>query len=169
MAKSGAGQLGFLQKHSVSCEHYQRIQTRQSCRQDKRWATFAITNDKGWTMNKKDRQLVFEKTNGHCAYCGKELAKGWHLDHIKPIWRNNPTVNEAIRGTDTVDNAFATCPRCNNWKSVHSLERFREEIGKQGERLRRDSASFRLAEDYGQVTEMKRKPVVFYFETMDSH
>ena len=119
-------------------------------------------------MTKADRQLVFEKTDGHCAYCGVKLKKGWHLDHVKPIWRDNPTVNEGIRGTDTVDNAFATCPRCNRWKTVHSLERFREEIGMQVERLRRDSAPFRLAEDFVQVLEMSRKPVVFYFETIDS-
>ena len=125
----------------------------------------------GWLrkvrMNKKDRLLVYKKTDGRCAYCGVELPeKGWHLDHIIPIWRGNQTVNPKLRGADTVDNAFATCPRCNRWKSVHPLERFREEIGMQVERLRRDSAAYRLAEDFFQVEETSR-PVRFYFEKMN--
>ena len=35
----------------------------------------------------KDRQLIFEKYNGHCAYCGCELKKGWHMDHAYPVER----------------------------------------------------------------------------------
>ena len=114
-------------------------------------------------MNKADRQIVYLKMGGRCAYCGVKLKKGWHLDHIKPLWRDNPTVNEKYRGEDTVDNALPSCARCNRWKSAHSLERFREEIGKQVERLRRDSAPFRMAEDFGLV-EQTHEAVNFYFE-----
>lgn len=37
-------------------------------------------------MNKK-RQIIFDKYNGKCAYCGCELQKLWHIDHIEPIVR----------------------------------------------------------------------------------
>ncbi len=29
---------------------------------------------------KKQRELIFNKYGGKCAYCGCELAKGWHID-----------------------------------------------------------------------------------------
>lgn len=36
---------------------------------------------------KADRQKIFDKFNGHCAYCGCELQKGWHVDELKPCKR----------------------------------------------------------------------------------
>lgn len=38
-------------------------------------------------MKKADRQKVFEKFGGKCAYCGCELTKGWHVDEIEPCRR----------------------------------------------------------------------------------
>ena len=35
----------------------------------------------------KDRQIIFEKYSGKCAYCGDELKKGWHMDHANPVER----------------------------------------------------------------------------------
>jgi 5-methylcytosine-specific restriction endonuclease McrA len=40
-----------------------------------------------------NRQKIFEKYNGHCAYCGCELVKGWHIDELLPCVRNYKTVN----------------------------------------------------------------------------
>lgn len=39
-------------------------------------------------MNKRERQLIFDKTGGKCAYCGEVLGKSWHADHIVPIRRD---------------------------------------------------------------------------------
>ena len=118
-------------------------------------------------MTGTQRQQVYDKTGGHCAYCGCELpSKGWHLDHIIPVYRGHDGVNPRFRGLDTVENALPACPRCNRWKSVMSVETFRGEIGAQVARLRRDSAAFRLAEDYGQVAYVLA-PVVFYFESQN--
>ena len=33
------------------------------------------------------RQKIFDKYNGHCAYCGCELQKGWHVDELEPCKR----------------------------------------------------------------------------------
>lgn len=38
-------------------------------------------------MNKQDRQKIFDMYNGKCAYCGCELKKSWHVDHIEPVNR----------------------------------------------------------------------------------
>lgn len=39
-------------------------------------------------MKKSDREIVFNKYGGKCAYCGTELLKGWHVDEVKPVVRN---------------------------------------------------------------------------------
>jgi 5-methylcytosine-specific restriction endonuclease McrA len=43
-------------------------------------------------MKKADREKVFNKYGGRCAYCGDPLQKGWHVDEIKPVRRNRKYV-----------------------------------------------------------------------------
>ena len=53
-----------------------------------------------------DRQKVYEKYNGHCAYCGKAIAiRDMQVDHILPK-RNG--------GTDDIDNLNPSCRLCNH-------------------------------------------------------
>lgn len=35
-------------------------------------------------MRKKDREIVFNKFGGLCAYSGTPLKEDWQIDHIKP-------------------------------------------------------------------------------------
>lgn len=124
-------------------------------------------------MNKKDRQIVFDKYGGKCAYCGCELQKGWHVDHIQAAFHNwsDEDVNRFLkqdRGKNTIENYNPACPRCNRWKGTWSIEQFRNEISLQLERLERDSAPFRMARDYGLIktTDIEVK---FYYETLSNH
>lgn len=43
-------------------------------------------------MKKSDRELVFNKYSGRCAYCGCTLEKGWHIDEIKPVRRKRKLI-----------------------------------------------------------------------------
>lgn len=116
-------------------------------------------------MSKRDK--VFAKYKGKCAYCGCELQKGWHIDHVEAVyrgWKDEHLQRSKIkRGSDDIENYNPSCPRCNRWKSTWTIEQFRAEISKQIERLKRDSPQFRLAMDYGIINETKQ-PVKFYFE-----
>lgn len=38
-------------------------------------------------MKKADRQAIFDKYGGKCAYCGCVLEKGWHVDELEPCRR----------------------------------------------------------------------------------
>jgi hypothetical protein len=38
-------------------------------------------------MKKADRQRIFDKYDGRCAYCGCGLEKSWHVDEIEPCRR----------------------------------------------------------------------------------
>lgn len=131
-------------------------------------------------MKKSDRELIYNKYGGRCAYCGCELQKGWAVDHIVPCYRTDndeeyirrfthPKRTEPIphRGKDCIENYNPSCRRCNGWKSTFSVEQFREEIKLQPTRVRVVSTGFRLAEDFKQIQETNN-PVVFYFETFST-
>lgn len=121
-------------------------------------------------MGKKkiNRQEVYDKCGGHCAYCGKEITfKQMQVDHIKPLYRNDDVITleswGVERGTDEIDNLLPSCARCNRWKSTFSLEMFRKEIELQMERLNKYNNNYRLAKDFGLLVETNCE-VVFYFE-----
>ncbi|HEJ9689523.1 TPA: HNH endonuclease [Proteus mirabilis] len=108
---------------------------------------------------------------GRCAYCGELPEKGWHADHVEPIYRKIDRVNGKIVATgvcfnpenDTQENLVPACAPCNLFKSVYSVEVFREEIKKQADRARKSSVNFRTAERFGMI-ELVDKPVIFWFE-----
>ena len=80
------------------------------------------------TISKKMREAVYNKYDGHCAYCGKELPKkGWQLDHLIPYQRERfgRYTEEQI---ECFENYMPACRRCNHYKRAHSLEVFRRYI-----------------------------------------
>lgn len=110
------------------------------------------------------RDKVRAKFGGKCAYCGKPLGRVFHEDHVAPIYRGwMKDKRPEWAGKDVEENLFPACPRCNLWKKTFTVDQFRAEIAMQVDRLRRDSAAFRLAEDFG-VVEQTEKPIVFWFE-----
>jgi 5-methylcytosine-specific restriction endonuclease McrA len=78
-----------------------------------------LENRKGQVCGK--RQTVYEKTDGHCAYCGTELGKlkNMTLDHIVPL---------SLDGGNGVNNMFPACLTCNQAKGALTVEQFREKI-----------------------------------------
>lgn len=126
-------------------------------------------------MTKKDRQLVFDKYKGRCAYCGCELVKGWHVDHIQAIRRNDSDesiermnkirTTPLVRGKNLIENYNPACRQCNIWKSTYSIEQFRKEIAEQIKRLNDYNANYRNAKRYGLIIETNID-VKFYFETI---
>ncbi len=114
-------------------------------------------------MTKKQRQLIFDKYNGRCAYCGCELQPGWHVDHLKPIRRHLRKDGCRHPKRDCVENCMPACASCNINKHSMSLEEFRKLVGGFIKSLNRDSTQYKIAKRYGFVVEVE-KPVVFYFE-----
>lgn len=81
------------------------------------------------------RKQVYEKCNGHCAYCGCKLDyKDMQVDHVKSVFYYN--------GTNDIDNLLPSCRMCNFYKSTFTLEEFRKNL---------------------ETFEIK-KEVIFYFE-----
>ncbi len=113
-------------------------------------------------MKKQERQQIYDKYGGKCAYCGCELPKRWHADHIEPIRRNsNGTSIHPER--DVLENYNPSCPQCNRLKNSYSLEYFREVIQRYVNSLNSYSVQYQMAKKYGLVKETNTK-VKFYFE-----
>ena len=104
---------------------------------------------------KIDRQKVYEKYNGHCAYCGKGITiKDMQVDHILPK-RNG--------GTDDIDNLNPSCRLCNHYKRAADIGTFRNDLlGGLMDRLMKIYI-FRVALDYGMIT-INGWDKKFYFE-----
>ena len=116
-------------------------------------------------MNKKDRELIFNKYGGKCAYCGCNLQKGWHIDHIEPIVRNwlNGTFEKPEN--ENLENYNPSCPSCNIQKNSYTLEQFRQNIKQFVSYLNKYSTQYKFAKKYGLVSENEIE-VKFYFETL---
>jgi 5-methylcytosine-specific restriction endonuclease McrA len=134
-------------------------------------------------MTKADRQVVFDKYGGRCAYCGCGLTKGWHVDELKPVRRLYEDHYEKVDGKHKwstrligythpdrlhIDNQMPACASCNINKHSGSLEEFRALISGFMKHLNEVSTQYKIAKRYGLVTE-NVKPIVFYFETFNQH
>jgi 5-methylcytosine-specific restriction endonuclease McrA len=126
---------------------------------------------------KVDREIIYDKCNYRCAYCGEQLLfKDMQIDHIIPQSnfimhiKNKYKVPEFLKhltenDLNHYDNLLPTCRVCNKWKDTFDLESFRYELSEQTKRLTQYSSSYRIAKKYGLIEETK-KPIVFYFETI---
>lgn len=111
--------------------------------------------------------MVFEKYNGKCAYCGCELPKIWHIDHLLPVVRSPRTGIKEFPERDKIENLMPSCPSCNINKHSDSLERFRDLIKGFTKSLNEYSTQYKIAKRYGLVSE-NEIDVKFYFETIGS-
>ena len=65
-------------------------------------------------MNKKQREQIYNKHKGRCAYCGDKIEfKDMQVDHFKP---------KHLGGKDEMDNYMPSCRACNFYKATFGLE-----------------------------------------------
>ena len=122
-------------------------------------------------MNNKDRQVVFDKYGGKCAYCGCELAKGWH---VSKLLSEAPEVNERgefVFKNDTIENKLPSCASCNmsrtrdNYGVTYTtIEDFRKQI-LYNLYFVQSFSYYQRCLRFGLIKE-DIKPIVFYFETV---
>ncbi len=106
-------------------------------------------------LSKAERIEVYNKTFGHCSYCGCVMElKEMQADHFKPLYNG---------GEDILDNLIPSCRSCNHYKSTCDLETFRKSIERFPEVLLRDSVTYKNAVRYGLVIP-KPAPIIFFFE-----
>lgn len=108
---------------------------------------------------------ILKKSNGCCWYCGIQLDKSnYTSDHV---------VSKKNGGTDSIDNLVPCCKRCNSRKGTRAIEQFREKL--QLELSKKDYTYVIFLEEQlmylksigFDITKIKPKKYLFYFETMN--
>ena len=98
---------------------------------------------------KLNREKVFNKTNGHCAYCGCELDFfNFEIDHIIPKKRG---------GNNRIENLYPCCRDCNIFKYDNEIEEFRRKVSN----IILDTFHGRIASKFYKI---QPKEIVFYYE-----
>lgn len=121
-------------------------------------------------MTKKQREAVYAKYNGHCAYCGKEIEyKDMQVDHLIPQRRATARAGRGRVPLEVVEdpsNLMCSCRSCNHYKRAHSLETFRRYIEEIPMKLTRDNYIYKIGLRYDLIEEHPRK-IKFYFEQVE--
>ena len=118
-------------------------------------------------MKKEERKIVYDKYNGHCAYCGKKIEyKEMQVDHLIP--KRTGTLEQENNDTiECMENYMPSCKRCNHYKRANSLETFRRWISEIPNKLSKEYIT-NVGLDYGLV-EFHPKRVEFFFEKWDEN
>lgn len=107
------------------------------------------------------REEVYNKYDGHCAYCGCQLNyKDMQVDHISSVWNsrlNGNTIN------DSIDNYMPSCRMCNYYKGGGDTEALRNRIKTELMHNLQSNFGYKMAVKYGLVKETDMD-VVFFFE-----
>lgn len=114
------------------------------------------------SINKKIREVVYQKYGGRCAYCGKEISyKDMQVDHFKPLrsWETKD------KNANDISNLMPACRMCNHYKRANSLEVFRRYISEIPRKLRNDYI-YKIGVAYGNVIE-NEKLIEFFFERVE--
>jgi hypothetical protein len=122
-------------------------------------------------MRKDLRLKVYNKYDGRCAYCGKEIEyKDMQVDHILPKCRGHFYNSEYMKraenlkgnSVDDFENLNPSCRRCNHYKRANSIEVFRRYISEIPRKLK-SRYIYKVGLNYGLIQETN-KEVKFYFE-----
>lgn len=119
------------------------------------------------SISKKTRQTIFSKYDGKCAYCGNIIQfNDFTLDHIIPVneFKNDRLKHKEVGFLrDHLQNLNPSCQSCNIYKKDLTIEKYREYIQTQIERLRIRVPGFKMAERFG-IVKCFNKAIKFHFE-----
>ena len=110
--------------------------------------------------NKQDRKIIFDKFNGHCAYCGCELQlEKFQVDHFEAqYW----AIAEGGQPDNSYENLMPACAECNRYKSDWTIEVIRTWLEKSKKQLVK-TQNLRILNRIGGFT-ISDEPIKFYYE-----
>jgi hypothetical protein len=109
------------------------------------------------------RKAVYEKYNGHCAYCGAPITqRQMQVDHIKSVHvcKLHGVDNNVM---NSIDNYMPSCRQCNLYKDTLTIEQFREKLISELPSTCQKDFKQVLAIKYG-IIKIEKWDGVFYFE-----
>ena len=107
------------------------------------------------TWTKSQKREVYNKTEGHCAYCGVGLRfEEMKLDHVVSLHNH---------GADDISNLMPACQQCNYYKKGCNPDGFRKKLKKAFRKEKKSEYVQCLQAKYGDDWDG-----VFYFEKVKS-
>ena len=120
------------------------------------------------SLTKAKRMAVYNKYDGHCAYCGCELEyKDMQVDHAVAVHGGEQADQMLSDGImNDIDNLMPACRQCNFYKEAYDIEGFRWKIREILQHRCVDTFQARLAMKYGIIT-YNGWDGKFFFETFN--
>ena len=119
-------------------------------------------------ISKQQREAVFNKYGGRCAYCGCELTlRTMQVDHIKAVYTSSLENNNVETQDDSFDNLNPSCRQCNFYKGTLNIEQFRNKIKTILYRTFQSTFQAKLAKKLGMMKVVQFDK--FYFEKNFNH
>ena len=109
---------------------------------------------------KIDRKKIFDKYDGHCAYCGCEIDfSKMQVDHFNAqIWNKD----KGEKPDNSFENLMPACKECNRYKSAWNIEYIRELLEKSKKQLLK-TQNLRILNRLNGF-QINDEPIEFYFE-----
>ena len=82
-------------------------------------------------MNEIQLRHIFDKTQGHCHFCGDPLVfetRGWTNGDLFGYWEVDHVIQRDKGGKDSLDNYLPACTKCNRLRWHRTGEQMREII-----------------------------------------
>ena len=115
---------------------------------------------------KRQREAVFNKYGGRCAYCGCELTlRTMQVDHIKAVYASSLENNGVETQDDNLENLNHSCRQCNFYKGTLDIEQFRKKIMTTLYETCQNTFQAKLAKKLGMLTVKQFDK--FYFERIN--
>ena len=115
---------------------------------------------------KRQREAVFNKYGGRCAYCGCELTlRTMQVDHIKAVYTSSLENDGVETQDDNLENLNPSCRRCNFYKGTLDIEQFRKKIMTTLYETCQNTFQAKLAKKLGMLTVKQFDK--FYFERIN--
>lgn len=118
---------------------------------------------------KIDRKRVYDKYEGHCAYCGNMIMfKEMQVDHMHPKRLSNlyeycqKYIDGRPGNINEMDNLMPSCRTCNHYKRALDIEGFRRQMLTLLGRVEQIYI-YKVAVKYG-ICKSKAWDGIFYFE-----
>lgn len=163
--------LDDLVKEQLYKERELAAQMREEMRQrelDRQRLVAQEERKKRKSFTKAERMAVYNKYDGHCAYCGCKLEyKDMQVDHAVPVHGGHQSNVMLSEGTmNNLDNLMPACRQCNFYKSTSDIENFRWKIREVLQHSCVDTFQARLGMKYGIIT-FNGWDGKFFFETFN--
>ena len=121
----------------------------------------------------KERDIVFNRYGGKCAFCGTELDKGWHISPLIPTELVVTNDGSLEKINNEIENKIPSCKACDSSRiqlsygaKTMTVEQFKKSLLHSFEFIQ-GNADYKKAIRFGLITETQQ-PIVFYFENVNN-